>query len=154
MSERNIENVTEELNRSGLMGLMYPQYQILLTCMADMADGSGGREFSATHTQIAKRSGGFHHGTMTPDTVAELVFDLIILGIVEVVSGSGPISYKKPVEKNKWRRMSKDDCTTYRFGSYERFVKMTKEILRIQGNDDDPLLPPVVPKSSPMRTLQ
>ena len=31
---------------------------------------------------------------------------------------------------------------------------MAEEIREMQGNDDAPLLPPVVPKSSPMRTLQ
>ena len=154
MGGRNVEKVTDELKRSGLIDLMYTQYQILLTGMAEMADGSGGREFSATHTKIAKSLGGFHHGTMTSDIVAELVFDLIILGIVEVVPGSGSKVYRRSIERNAWRRVSNDEMTTYRFGSCERFAELAKEILRIQNNNDATPLPPVVPKSSPMRTLQ
>ena len=152
MGEHNVENVTEDLNRSGLLDLMYPQYRILLTCMAEMADACGGREFPATHAQIAKRSGGYGHGTMTPEIVSELVFDFIRLGIVEVVSASGPVAYRTGTGKNKWRRISEDERTTYRFGSYDRFVEMAEEIRRMQGNDDAPLSPPVVPQSSPMRT--
>ena len=154
MGEHSLENVTAELEGSGLLVLMYPQYQVLLTCMAEMADACGGREFPATHTQIAKRSGGYRHGTITPELVAELVFDFIRLGIVEVVSASGPVAYRRGIAKDTWKRMSKDERTTYRFGSYERFVEIAEEIRRMQGNDDAPLLPPVVPQSSPMRTLQ
>ena len=154
MGEHRFENVTEELNGSGLIVLMYPQYQMLLSCMAAMADASGGREFSATHTQIAKRSGSFRHGSMTPENVSEFIFDFIRLGIVEVVSASGPVSYRMGIGKNKWKRTSSDERVTYRFGSYERFVDMAEEIRRMQGNDDAPLLPPVIPEKSPMRTLR
>ena len=154
MGEHNFENVTEALEESGLLDLMHPQYRILLTCMAEMADACGGREFLASHTQIAKRSGGCRHGTMTPELVAELVFDFIRLGIVEVVSASGPVTYRKGTGKEKWRRVSKDERTTYRFGSYDRFVELAEEIRRLQGNDDAPLLSPVVPQSSPMRTVR
>ena len=127
---------------------------MLLTCMAEMADACGGREFPATHIQIAKRSGGYHHGSITPELVSELVFDFIRLGIVEVVSASGPITYRTEIGKNKWRLISEDERTTYRFGSYDHFVEMAEEIRRMQDNDDAPLLPPVVPQSSPMRTLR
>ena len=154
MGEHSFENVTEELRGSGLIDLMYPQYQMLLTCMAEMADACGGREFPATHAQIAKRSGGYHHGTMTPELVSELVFDFIRLEIVEVVSASGPVTYRTGIGKNKWRRISEDEQTTYRFGSYDHFVEMAEEIRRMQDNDDAPLLPPVVPRSSPMRTVR
>ena len=154
MGEHSLENVTAELEGSGLLDLMYPQYQMLLTCMAEMADACGGREFPATHTQIAKRSGGYRHGTMTPELVSELVFNFLRLGIVEVVSASGPVTYRTEVGKDKWRRISKDEPTTYRFGSYDHFVEMAEEIRRMQGNDDAPLLPPVIPQSSPMRTLE
>ena len=136
MGEHNFENVTEALRGSGLLDLMYPQYRILLTCMADMADACGGREFPATHTQIAKRSGGYRHGTMTSELVAELVFDFIRLGIVEVVSPSGPVTYRTGTGKNEWRRISKDERTTYRFGSYDHFVEMAEEIRRMQDNDE------------------
>ena len=91
---------------------------------------------------------------MTPEFVAELVFDFIRLGIVEVVSASGPVTYRTEVGKDKWRRISKDEPTTYRFGSYDHFVEMAEKIRRMQGNDDAPLLPPVIPQSSPMRTLE
>lgn len=152
MGEHSFENVTGELEGSGLLALMYPQYRMLLTCMAEMADACGGREFPATHAQIAKRSGGYRHGTMTSELVSELVFDFIRLGIVEVVSTSGPVTYRTGIGKNKWRRISEDERTTYRFGSYDHFVEMAEEIRRMQDNDDAPLLPPVVPQSSPMRT--
>ena len=152
MGEHSFENVTGELEGSGLLDLMYPQYRMLLRCMAEMADACGGREFPATHAQIAKRSGGYGHGSMTPELVSELVFDFIRLGIVEVVSPSGPVTYRTGIGKNKWRRISEDERTTYRFGSCDRFVEMAGEIRRMQGNDDAPLLPPVVPQSSPMRT--
>ena len=46
MGEHSFENVTEELEGSGLIDLMYPQYRMLLTCMAEMADACGGREVS------------------------------------------------------------------------------------------------------------
>ena len=105
MVEHSFRNVTEELRGSGLIDLMYPQYQVLLTRMAEMADACGGREFPATHAQIAKRSGGYHHGSITSELVSELVFDFI-------------------------------------------------RIRRMQDNDDAPPLPPVVPQSSPMRTLR
>ena len=154
MFEHSFENVTGELEESGLIDLMHPQYQMLLTCMAEMADARGGREFSATHAQIAKRSGGYHHGTMTPELVSELVFDFIRLGIVEVVSASGPVTYRTGVGKNNWRRISEDEQTTYRFGSHDHFVEMAGEIRRMQDNDEAPLLPPVIPQSSPMRTLR
>lgn len=154
MDEHNIENLTEALNGSGMIDLMYTQYQTLLTCMAEMADACGGREFSATHNQIAKRSGGFRQGTTTPEIVAELVFDFIILGIVEVVSASGPVSYQREVGKDNWKRKSKDERTTYRFGSNVRFAELAEEIRRTQGNDDAPLSPSVVSRSSPMRTIQ
>jgi len=154
MVEHSFRNVTEELRGSGLIDLMYPQYQMLLTCMAEMADACGGREFPATHAQIAKRSGGYHHGTMTPELVSEFVFDFIRLELVEVVSASGPVTYRTGIGKNKWRRISKDERITYRFGSYDRFVEMAEEIRRMQDNDDAPLLPPVVPQSSPMRTVR
>ena len=49
MGDHSFENITEELEGSGLIDVMYPQYQMLLTCMAEMADASGGREFPATH---------------------------------------------------------------------------------------------------------
>lgn len=152
MGEHSFDNVTGELEGSGLLDLMYPQYRMLLRCMAEMADACGGREFPATHAQIAKRSGGSRHGTMTPDLVSELVFDFIRLGIVEVASSSGPVTYRTGIGKNKWRRISEDERTTYRFGSYDRFVEMAEEIRKMQDNDDAPLLPPVVPQSSPMRT--
>ncbi|MCZ0938418.1 MAG: hypothetical protein OXJ55_07260 [Caldilineaceae bacterium] len=154
MGEHGFENITGELEGSGLLDLMYPQYQILLTCMAGMADARGGREFPATHAQIAKRSGGYHHGSITSELVSELIFDFIRLGIVEVVSASGPVTYRTGIGKNKWRRISEDEQTTYRFGSYDRFVELAEEIRRMQENDDAPLLPPVVPQSSPMRTLR
>ena len=154
MGEHNVANVTEELNQSGLLDLMYPQYQILLMCMAEMAGGSGGREFSATHTQIARRSSGLRPGAMTPGLVAELVFDFIRLGIVEVVPASGPVTYRKGIGKDKWRRILEDERTMYRFGNYDHFVEMAEEIRRMQDNDDAPLLPPVVPRSSPMRTVR
>ena len=154
MGEHSFESVTEALEGSGLIDLMYPQYRILLTCMADMADACGGREFLASHTQIAKRSGGCCHGSMTPELVADLVFDFIRLGIVEVMSARGPVTYRKGIGKEKWRRISKDERTTYRFSGYDRFVELAEEIRRMQGNDDAPLLLPVLPKSSPMRTLQ
>ncbi|MDE0182655.1 MAG: hypothetical protein OXL39_15000 [Caldilineaceae bacterium] len=152
MGEHNVESVTEELNRSGLLDLMYPQYPMLLTCTAEMADAGGGREFPATHAQIAKSAGGHRHGSMTPDLVSELVFDFIRLGIVKVASASGPVTYRTRVGKNKWRRISEDERITYRFGSYDHFVEMAEEIRRMQDNDDAPLLPPVVPQSGPMRT--
>ncbi len=152
MVEDSFENVTEELRGSGLVDLMNPQYQMLLTCMAEMADACGGREFPATHIQIAKRSGGYHHGSITPELVSELVFDFIRLGIVEVVSARGPITYRTGIGKNKWRRISEDERTTYRFGSYDRFVEVAEEIRKMQDNDDAPLMPPVVPQSSAMRT--
>ena len=88
MGEHSFENVTEALEGSGLLDLMYPQYRMLLRCMAEMADACVGREFPASHTQIAKRSGGDRHGSMTPELVAEMVFDFIRLGIVEVVSAA------------------------------------------------------------------
>ena len=154
MVEHSFRNVTEELRGSGLIDLMYPQYQMLLTCMAEMADACGGREFPATHIQIAKRSGGYHHGSITSELVSELVFDFIRLGIVEVVSASGPITYRTGIGKNEWRLISEDERTTYRFGSYDHFVEMAEEIRRMQDNGDAPLLPPVVPRSSPMRTLR
>ena len=154
MGDHSFENISEELEGSGLLDLMYPQYRILLTCMADMADACGGREFPASHTQIAKRSGGYHHGSITPEFVSELVFDFIRLGIVEVVSASGPVTYRKGIGKEKWRRVSKDERTTCRFGGYDRFFELAEEIRRLQGNDDAPLLPPVLPQSRPMRTLQ
>ena len=154
MGEHNFENVTEELEGSGLLDLMYPQYRMLLTCMAEMADACGGREFPATHIQIAKRSGGYHHGSITPEIVSELVFDFIRLGIVEVVSASGPVTYRTGIGKNKWRRISKDERTTYRFGSYDRFVKMAEEIREMQDNDDASLLPPVVPQSDAAPGIQ
>ena len=154
MGEYRFENVTEALEGSGLLDLMYPQYRMLLTCMAEMADACGGREFPASHTQIAKRSGGYLHGSMTPELVAELVFDFIRLGIVEVVPAKDPVTYRKGTGKEKWRRVSRDERTTYRFGCYERFVEMAEEIRRLQGNDDASLLPPVAPRSSPMRTVQ
>ena len=99
MVEHSIRNVTEELRGSGLIDLMYPQYQKLLTCMAEMADACGGREFPATHAQIAKRSGGYHHGSMTPEIVSELVFDFIRLGIVGMVPPSGPVTYRTRSER-------------------------------------------------------
>jgi len=154
MVEHSFRNVTEELEGSGLLDLMYPQYRMLLTCMARMADACGGREFPATHAQIAKRSGGYHHGSITSELVSELVFDFIRLGIVEVVPPSGPVTYRTGIGKNKWRRISEDEQTTYRFGSYDHFVEMAEEIRRMQDNDDAPLLPPVVPRSSPMRTVR
>ena len=154
MVEHSFRNVTEELRGSGLIDLMYPQYQVLLTCMAEMADACGGREFPATHAQIAKRSGGHRHGTMTPELVSELVFDFIRLGIVGMAPPSGPVTYRTEIGKNKWRRISEDERITYRFGSYDHFVEMAEEIQRMQDNDDAPLFPPVVPQSSPMRTLR
>ena len=154
MGEHSSESVTEALRGSGLLDLMYPQYRILLTCMAEMADACGGRDFTASHTQIAKRSGGCRHGSMTPDLVAELVFDFIRLGIVEATPASGPVTYRKGTGKERWRGVSRDERTTYRFGSYDRFVELAEEIRRLQGNDDASLLPPVAPKSSPMRTVQ
>lgn len=154
MGEHSFENVTEELEGSGLPDLMYPQYRTLLTCMAEMADACGGREFPATHTQIAKMSGGHHHGSMTPELVSELVFDFIRLGIVEMASTSGPVTYRTGIGKNKWRRISEDERITYRFGSYDHFVEMAEEIRGMQDNDDASLLPPVVPQSGPMRTLR
>ncbi|MDE0077719.1 MAG: hypothetical protein OXO50_09380 [Caldilineaceae bacterium] len=154
MVEHSFDSVSEELNGSGLIDLMYPQYRILLTCMAEMADTCGGREFEATHAQIAKRSGGHPHGSITPELVSEWVFDFIRLGIVEVAPASGPVTYRTKVGKSKWRRISRDEPVTYRFCSYEQFVEMAEEIGRMQSNDDAPPLPPVIPKSSPMRTLQ
>ena len=154
MGEHSFENVTRELEGSGLLDLMYPQYRMLLTCMAEMADACGGREFPASHTKIAKRSGGYDHGSMTPALVSELVFDFIRLGIVEVAPASGPVTYRKGVGKEKWRRVSSDERTTYRFGSFDRFVEIAEEIRRLQGNDYASLLPPVVPQSSRMRTVQ
>ncbi len=154
MGEYRFENVTEALRGSGLIDLMYPQYRKLLTCMAEMADACGGREFPASHTQIAKRSGGDRHGSMTPELVAELVFDFVRLGIVEVAPARGPVTYRKGTGKEKWRQISKDERTTYRFGSYDRFVELAREIRRLQDNDDASLLPPAVPRSSPMRTVQ
>ena len=154
MGEHSYENVTGELVGSGLLDVMYPQYRILLTCMAEMADACSGREFTASHTQIAKRTGGYRHGSMTPELVAELVFDFIRLGIVEVAPASGPVTYRTGTGKEKWRRVSRDERTTYRFGSYDRFVELAEEIRRLQGNSDASLLPPVVPQSSRMRTPQ
>jgi len=154
MGEYRFENVTEELEESGLLDLMYPQYRMLLRCMAEMADACGDREFPATHAQIAKRPGGCCHGTMTPELVSELVFDFIRLGIVGMVPPSGPVTYRTGIGKNKWRRISEDERITYRFGSYDHFVEMAGEIRRMQDNDDAPLLPPVVPRSSPMRTVR
>ena len=154
MGEHSFENVTEELEGSGLLDLMYPQYRMLLTCMAEMADACGGREFPASHTQIAERSGGYAHGSITPELVSDLVFDFIRLGIVEVVPASGPVTYRKGTGKEEWRRVSRDERTTYRFGSYDRFVEMAEEIRRLQGNDDASLLPPVVPQSGRMRIEQ
>ena len=154
MGEHSFENVTEALEGSGLIDLMYPQYRMLLRCMAEMADACGGREFPASHTQIAKRSGGDRHGRMTPELVAELIFDFIRLGIVEVAPARGPVTYWKGTGKEKWRQISKDERTTYRFGSFDRFVELAGEIRRLQDNDDASLLPPVAPRSSPMRTVQ
>ena len=154
MGEYRFENVTEALRGSGLIDLMYPQYRMLLRCMAEMADACGGREFPASHTQIAKRSVGDRHGSMTPELVAELVFDFVRLGIVEVAPARGPVTYRKGTGKEKWRQISKDERPTYRFGSYDRFVELAGEIRRLQDNDDASLLPPVVPRSSPMRTVQ
>ena len=154
MGEHGFENVTGELRGSGLNDVMYPQYRMLLRCMAAMADACGGREFPATHTQIAKRSGGYDHGSTTSKLVYELVFDFIRLGIVEVVSASGPITYRPEIGKNNWRRISEDERITYRFGSYDHSVEVAEEIRRMQDNDDAPLLPPVVPRSSPMRALR
>ena len=145
MGEHSFENVTGELAGSGLLDLMYPQYRSLLTCMAWMADVCGGREFPATHTQIAKRSGGCRHGSMTPELVAELVFDFIRLGVVDATPASGPVTYRKGTGKERWRRASRDERTTYRFGSYGRFVALAEEIRRLQDNEDASLLPPVVP---------
>ena len=154
MGEHNVENITEELEGSGLLDLMYPQYRMLLTCMAEMADACGGRECPATYVQIAKRSGGYRHGTITPELVAELVFDLIRLDIVEVVPASGPVTYRTEIGREKWRRIAKDERRTYRFSDYDRFVELAEEIRRMQSHDDAPPSRPVVPKSSPMRTLQ
>lgn len=154
MGKHSSENVTEELAGSGLIDLMYPQYRMLLMCMAEMADASGGRECEATHTQIAKRAGGYRHGSITPELMSEWVFDFIRLGIVEVASASGPVTYRTKVGKNKWRRISRDEPVTYRFCSFEQFVEMAEEIGRMQSNDDAPPSPSVVPKSGPMRTLQ
>ena len=145
MGEHSCENVTGALERSGLLDLMYPQYRILLTCMAEMADACGGREFPTSHAQIAKRTGGYRHGRMTPEFVAELVFDFIRLGIVEVAPASGPVTYRKGTGKEKWKRASRDERTTYRFGSYGRFVELAEEIRRLQGNEDASLVPPVAP---------
>ncbi len=103
MVEHSFENVTGELRGSGLLDLMYPQYRMLPSCMAEMADVCGGREFPATHTQIAKRSGGCRHGSMTPELVAELIFDFIRLGIVEVAPASGPVTCRTGIGKNEWR---------------------------------------------------
>lgn len=152
MGEHNFYSVSEELKESGLLDLMYPQYRMLLTTMAAMADACGSREIPATHTQIARRSDGYRYRSITPEFVAERVFDFIRLGIVEVVSASGPVTYRTRVGKNKWRRISEDERITYRFGSYDHFVEMAEEIRRMQDNDDAPLLPPVVLQSGPMRT--
>ena len=154
MGEHNFENVTGELVGSGLIDLMYPQYRMLLRCMAEMADACDGREFPASHIQIAKRSGSHRYETITPELVFELVFDFIRLGIVESVPASDPVTYRKGTGKEEWRRVSRDERTTYRFGSYDRFVEMAEEIRRLQGNDDASLLPPVVPQSGRMRTQQ
>jgi len=154
MGEHSFENGTGELEGSGLLDLMYPQYQMLLRRMAEMADACGGRAFPATHAQIAKRSGGSNHGTMTPELVSELVFDFIRLGILKVAPASGSVTYRKGIGKDKWRRISEDERTIYRFGSYDHFVEMAGEIRRLQGSDDASLLPPVVPRSSPMRTVR
>ena len=154
MGEHSFENVTGELEGSGLLDLMFPQYRMLLRCMAEMADAGGGREFLASHNLIAKRLGGYRHGNMTPELVAELVFDFIRLGIVDVAPTRGPVTYRKGVGKEKWRRVSRDERTIYRFGNYDRFVEMVEEIRRLQGNDDASLLPPVVPQSGRMRTQQ
>ena len=75
MVEHSFRNITEALRGSGLIDLMYPQYRMLLTCMAEMADACGDREFPASHIQIAKRSGGYDDGSITSELVSELVFD-------------------------------------------------------------------------------
>ncbi len=52
------KNVTEELEKSGLLDLMYPQYRMLLTCMAKMADAQAVESFRQRMPR-SKRSGGY-----------------------------------------------------------------------------------------------
>ncbi len=154
MAKHSIKSVSKELKGSGLIDLMYTHYQMPLTSMAEMADACGGREFRATHIQIAERLGDYHGKTITPELVAELVFDFIRLGIVEVVSASGPIAYRTGIGMSEWSSISEDEPTTYRFGSYDSFVELAEEIQSMQDGNQAPLLPLVVPESSPVRTVQ
>ena len=88
---------------------------------------------STAEEQIAKRSVGNRHGSITSGRVAEPVFDFVRLGIVEAASASGPIPYRRGIGRDRWRRMSKGEQATYRFRSYDRFVKMAEEIPLVQG---------------------
>lgn len=54
MAEHSFENVTGELEESGLLDLMYPQYRMLLACMAEMADARGGSPCKKSWFQIER----------------------------------------------------------------------------------------------------
>ena len=135
MDAGKVESVTEELKRSGLPELIYPQYRMVLMRMAEMADAGGGRAFTATHMQIFGGSGEFRRRNMTPELVAEMVFTLVKVGIVDVVTRRGPVPYAWGSRGYRRKRIAKGERTTYRFVSYERLVERAEDFRRSRGGD-------------------
>ena len=148
-----LDSVMEELHQTRLMDLVPPQYLEVLQCMAELADENDSRELSATYIQIAKRSFGYTHGSVTPVLVAHLITCLTSVGIVGLVAEGDPLIYEPSIKTGEWQ-VSEGKPATYRFASYRRLVEIAAQIQENQNSEDAPLLPTIVPKNSPFRTRQ
>ena len=100
--------VSKDVEKSGLIDFLsnppkpfHYHYYLLLDEMAKLADQNGGREFSATHLQLADRieiDRKLEQNTRVK-TIASMVNEMIRVGILESVSKDTPNRYRFPTRQ-------------------------------------------------------
>ena len=74
--------VVRDVEDSGILGVLTAKDGLILLTVAELAAPGENREFSKTPVSIAKRTGGFSSGTITPESISFALLRMADRGII------------------------------------------------------------------------
>ena len=92
------------MEESGILGALTVKDGLILHTVAELAAPGENREFSKTPISIAKRTGGFSSGTITPESISFALLRMADRGIIVELKRSRDLlfgriaDYCRPVE--------------------------------------------------------
>lgn len=74
--------VVRDVEDSGILGVLTARDGLILLTVAELAAPGENREFSKTPVSIAKRTGGFSSGPITPESISFALLRMADRGII------------------------------------------------------------------------